>query len=65
MRKKIIDFLNAIRIHYQLHGDTLLLGSARIHFQSGAITIIRPGKPERTIKEQALNLDRLLMLCEK
>jgi hypothetical protein len=61
-RSRIIQFLQIAHCQYRIDGNQILLSSATLSLEEQQLRIERPGKPQRTMLYQKLNLDRLLYL---
>lgn len=61
-RSRIIQFLQIAHCQYRIDGNQILLCNATLTFEEQQLCIERPGKPQRTMLYQKLNLDRLLYL---
>lgn len=62
VRSRIIEFLQLSQCEFQLDGNTIQTCHARLIFTEEALCIQRPGKPERQMVYEKLNIDRLLFL---
>lgn len=61
-RSRILQFLQIAHCQYRINGNQILLCNATLTFEEQQLSIERPGKPQRTMPYQKLNLDRLLYL---
>lgn len=61
-RSRILQFLQIAHCQYRMDGNQILLCNATLIFEDQQLCIERPGKPQRTMPYQKLNLDRLLYL---
>ena len=61
-RSRILQFLQIAHCQYRIDGNQILLCNATLTFEDQQLCIERPGKPQRMMPYQKLNLDRLLYL---
>ena len=61
-RSRILQFLQIAHCQYRIDGTQILLCNATLIFEDQQLCIERPGKPQRMMPYQKLNLDRLLYL---
>lgn len=61
-RARILHFLQLSHCAYSQHGNQIQTETALLILDETALVIARPGKPQRVMPYQKLNLDRLLFL---
>ncbi len=62
VRSRIIEFLQLSQCKFVLDGNKIQTCHACLIFTEEALCITRPGKPERQMAYEKLNIDRLLFL---
>lgn len=62
VRTRILHFLQLSHCAYSQHGNQIQTAAALLILDDTALVIERPGKPQRVMPYQKLNLDRLLFL---